>query len=60
MTHKHTRSNCWFIRFVGMDEGRWVCANTLHTAKWLFADAEGVTSISRIQGSKYGPTTDTF
>lgn len=56
----HTIAGHWFVRFVGTGNGRWVCADTLHFAKWIFANAEGIASISRIQGSKRGPATDTI
>ncbi len=56
----YTRAGHWFIRFVGTGNGRWVCAATLTDAKWIFAKAEGMESISRLQGSRRGHATDTW
>lgn len=43
----------WFwIYFTGTGNGRWVEAATLKDAKWIFAMKVGLSSISRIQGSK--------
>ena len=56
----HTIAGQWFIRFVGTNNGRWVCADTLNSAKWIFAIAEGIAGIGRIQGSRRGPATDTI
>lgn len=59
MNH-HKIAGHWFIRLVGANNGRWICADILQHAKWIFAKAEGIESISRIQGSRYGPATDTW
>lgn len=57
---RHTIAGHWFVRFVGTGNGRWICSATLTDAKWIFAKAEGIKSISRLQASRRGPATDTL
>ena len=57
---RHTIAGHWFVRFVGTNNGRWVHADLLQHAKWIFAKAEGIESISRLQGSRRGPATNTW
>lgn len=45
----------YWIYFRGTRNGRWISADTLKSAKWIFALEHNLTSLAYIAGSKKGP-----
>ena len=45
----------WWIYFRGTRNGQWIVAETLHSAKWIFALKHNLRSLAYIAGSKRGP-----
>jgi len=42
----------FYVYFRGTNYGRWIEAENLKSAKWIFAKQEGINSINNITGSK--------